>query len=409
MSDSANAHVVVVGAGQAGLSVCAKLRELGHAGSLTLIGEEGQAPYQRPPLSKAYIRGEATVEQLLLRPATFYAQQRIDLSIGVRATRIAREAKAVHLSDGSALPYDKLVLTTGSCPRRLPEAMCGDLPGIYYLRSLADADALAHEIRPGRRALVIGGGYIGLEAAAVAASRGVLVTLVEAAERILQRVAAAECADYFRALHRAHGVDIREGVWLQGLRRQAGRLAGAALSDGTMLDVDFAIAGIGILPNQELAAAAGLETGNGIVVDAFCRTSDRDILAAGDCTSFPFADRHIRLENVGNAIDQAEAAAAMLMGREAPYRAKPWFWSDQYDTKLQIAGLSAGHDLIVTRHGASGAISFWYYRNAALIAVDAMNDSRAYMAGKQLIHAGRSPGPEIVANSAIDLRSLLKA
>ncbi|NNU81649.1 FAD-dependent oxidoreductase [Halovulum dunhuangense] len=402
-------RIVVVGAGQAGASLAERLRALGHAGDLTLIGAEAHPPYQRPPLSKKYLLGEMALERLFLRPPAFYAEQGITLRLGCRVTGIDRAGKAVLLEGGERLDYDRLALTTGSVPRRLPAAMGGDLPGVFVVRGLSDVDAMAPEFRDGARVLVVGGGYIGLEAAAVAASKGLHVTLIEAAPRILGRVASDATAAYFRDLHRAHGVDLREGVGLVRLLPGAdGRVAGAELSDGTTLEVDFAIAGVGIAPDTALAEAAGLAIDNGIAVDANGRTSDPDIFAAGDCTSFPWQGGRLRLESVPNAIEQAEAVAAAMLDPDAPpYVAKPWFWSDQYDVKLQIAGLNTGHDRVVTRKGArEGALSVWYFRGERLLAVDAMNDPRAYMTAKRWIEAGLSPAPDEIAEPARDLKEI---
>ncbi len=402
------AGIVVIGAGQAGASLCEKLRAEGHEGDLTLIGEEPAPPYQRPPLSKKYLLGEIPRERLFLRPASHYAEHRIDLRTGLRAEAIDRAARTVRLSDGTDLPYSKLALTTGSRPRLLPEAIGGRLGRVHPLRTLADVDAIAADFAPGRRALIVGGGYIGLEAAAVACARGLRVTVIEMADRILKRVAAPETSDYFRELHRAHGADLREGVGLARLVDDgAGGVSGAELSDGARLDIDFALVGIGISPCTELAEAAGLAIDDGIATDARCATSDPDIFAAGDCASFPWRGRRIRLESVQNAIDQAEAAAASMLGRDARYDPVPWFWSDQHDVKLQIAGLNAGYDRTVTRPGArDGARSVWYFRGAEFLAVDAMNDPRAYMTGKRWLEQGRSPDPDAVGDAARDLRTL---
>lgn len=408
MTGAMDGRVVVIGAGQAGFELCARLRGSGWTGPITLVGDEDQPPYQRPPLSKAYLLGKMDLDRLFFRPRGFYEAEGIDLLLGVACTAIDREAQNVRLSDGRTLDYDVLVLATGARPITLPADIGGELAGVHYVRTLADADRMAADIRPGRRALVIGGGYIGLEAAAVAAGLGLEVVLVEAAPRILQRVAAPQTSDYFRALHAARGVDLREDVKLERLIGTDGALTGAALSDGSVLDVDVAIVGIGIRPNQDLAADAGLEIDNGIRVDATCRTSDPKILAIGDCASFPHDGGRIRLESVGNAIDQAQAAAKVIAGDAAPYAAKPWFWSDQYDTKLQIVGLSTGYDRIVERTGEGGAVSFWYFAGDRLLAVDAMNDPRAYMVGKRLVDAGRSPDPAAVADPATDLKTLLR-
>ncbi len=400
------AQVVVVGAGQAGLAVVARLRADGFDGRITLIGAEPHPPYQRPPLSKAYLLGEMERERLFLRPEAFYGENRIDLRLGAEAAAIDTGRREVQLVTGAAVPYDELVLTTGSTPRRLPTAIGGDLGGVLVMRDVADADRLAPELVSGRRALVVGGGYIGLEAAAVCAKRGLDVTLVEMAPRILSRVAAPETSDYFRALHASHGVKIREGVGLERLLGE-GRVTGARLSDGTEVPADLVLVGVGIVPNTRLAESAGLEVENGIVVDVFGRTSAPHVWAAGDCASFPHGEGRMRLESVGHAIDQAEAVARNIMGVDEPYVPQPWFWSDQYDTKLQIAGLGAGYDHVHVRE-AGEARSHWYYAGDRLVAVDAMNDPRAYMIGKRLIEAGRSPAPSVVTDPATDLKALLR-
>ena len=399
-------HVVVVGAGQAGAALVAKLRAEGYAGRLTLIGEEHAPPYQRPPLSKKYLLGEMELERLYLRPESFYAENGIELLRDTTAVSVDRADRSV-IAGGAALPYDALALCTGAVPRRLPGAIGGELPGVHVVRTLADVDAMAPAIRPGARALVVGGGYIGLEAAAVCRTAGMEVTLVEAAPRILGRVAAPETADRIRELHAARGVTIREGTGLERLTGDA-RVTGAVLSDGTEIAADLVIVGIGITPATALAEAAGLEIENGIRADALGRTSDPAIWTAGDCASFPWRGGRIRLESVQNAIDQAEAVARNMLGAEAPYDPTPWFWSDQYDMKLQIAGLNAGYDRVVVRPGATGAsASHWYYAGERLLAVDALNAPRDYMVGKRLIEAGRSPDPAALADPATDLKALL--
>lgn len=400
-------HIVVIGAGQAGASAVARLRKGGHDGPITLIGDEPVPPYQRPPLSKAYLLGEMSLERLYLRPETFYAENDITLRTGVAVSAMDTQAKVIKLGD-EEISYDTAILTTGSVPRQLPAAIGGDLDGVYVVRTLADVDAMKGEVRQGARALIVGGGYIGLEAAAVASKLGVSVTLVEMAPRILQRVAAEETSDYFRALHGSHGVTIREGVGLDRLVGEA-RVSGAVLTDGTELDVDFVIAGVGIVPDTRLAEAAGIEIDNGIAVDAVGRTSAPDVWAAGDCCSFPYRAGRLRLESVPNAIDQAECVAENILGADKPYVPQPWFWSDQYDVKLQIAGLNTGYDRVVTRAGEGQQVSFWYYRGDQLIAVDAMNDARAYMVGKRLIESGKGADPEIIKDASADLKPLLKA
>ena len=401
-------HIVVIGAGQAGSSLVVKLRNLGFDGQITLIGEEPLPPYQRPPLSKAYLLGEMTLERLFLRPEQMYADENITLKLGNPVTAIDTAAKTVTVG-GETLSYDALALTTGSIPRRLPAAIGGTLTGVHVVRTLEDVDHMADDIVPGQKALIVGGGYIGLEAAAVAAKLGLQVTLVEMAERILQRVAAPETSDYFRALHSSHGVDIREGVGLDTLLGDD-RVTSARLTDGAELPLDVVIVGVGITPGTALAEAAGLTLDNGIKVDAQGRTSDPSIWAAGDCASFPYKGERIRLESVQNAIDQAECVAENILGAGKDYVPQPWFWSDQYDVKLQIAGLNTGYDRVVIRPGdADGARSHWYYADDTLLAVDAMNDPRAYMVGKRLIEAGKSPAAETVADPATDLKTLLKA
>ena len=402
-------HIVVIGAGQAGAACVAKLRGLGYEGAITMVGDEPVFPYQRPPLSKKYLLGELTLERLYLRPASFYQDNQITVHTGQRVQAIDRHAKSVQLTN-ETLTYDHLVLATGSAPRRLPAAIGGDLRGVFTVRDLADADAMAPYFQPGAKVLIVGGGYIGLEAAAVAAAKGLQVVLVEMAPRILQRVAAPETSAYFRDLHSRHGVDIREAVGLQGLQGSDGHVSGATLSDGTELAVDFVIVGVGIAPATELAQAAGLELDNGIAADQHGRTSDPHIWTAGDCASFPHQGGRIRLESVPNAIDMAECVAENIMGAEKTYVPQPWFWSDQYDVKLQIAGLNTGYDRVVARAGDKpGAASFWYFSGAQLLAVDAANDPRSYMIGKRLIDAGKTVPIDVVADPASDLKALMKA
>lgn len=400
-------HIVVIGAGQAGSSCVVKLRNSGFEGKITLIGSEPQPPYQRPPLSKAYLMGDMALERLYLRPEAFYAEQDIDLRLGATVDAIDVSAQQITV-DGASLTYDELVLTTGSIPHRLPAAIGGALDGVHVVRGLADVDAMAPRFVAGARVLIVGGGYIGLEAASVAAKLGLEVTLVEMAPRVLQRVAAPETSDFFRNLHQGHGVNLREGVGLERLTGE-GAVSGAVLTDGSELEVDFVIVGVGIAPATALAEAAGIALDNGIAVDAFGRTSAPHVWAAGDCTSFPYAGGRIRLESVPNAIEQAEVVAENLMGANKEYHAKPWFWSDQYDVKLQIAGLNTGYDRVVTRGAAPGPVSFWYYRGEMLLAVDAANDPRGYMIGKRLIESGKSPSPDVIANPETDMKALLSA
>lgn len=398
-------NIVILGAGQAAASMAAKLRASGHQGAITVIGDEPLPPYQRPPLSKAYLLGQMDQDRLTLRGPEWWAENDVTLRLDEPATGIDRARQVVVTGKGE-YPYDALALTLGASPRRLPAAMGGHLPGVHVVRSIADIDGLQPALTPGRRLVVIGGGYIGLEAAAVARKLGLEVTLVEAAPRILGRVAAPETAAMIRDLHAAHGVQIIEGT---GIARICGPEAasGVDLADGRHLPADLVICGIGITPETALAEASGLTIENGIATDARGRCSDPAIWAAGDCASFPGPDGRMRLESVGNAIDMAEAVAANMLGAGQDYLPRPWFWSDQFDAKLQIAGLNAGYDQVVTRPGAGDhAGSVWYYRAGRLIAVDALNDARAYMIGKRLIEAGKSPSPQALAE-APDLKALM--
>ena len=397
--------IVIIGAGQAGSSLAIKLRALGYQGRVTLIGEEPYAPYQRPPLSKTYLLGEMALERLYLRPEEVYRDQNIELRLGTQVTAIDPVAQVISLG-AETLSYDQLALTTGSTPRLLPEAIGGRLKNVFAVRGLADVDAMRPAFERGGHVLIIGGGYIGLEAAAVAAKRGLKVTLVEMADRILQRVACAETSDYFRALHQSHGVTLLEGVGLSSLTGTE-HVTGAILSNGATLDIDFALVGVGIQPNTQLADAAGLTLNNGIETNALGQTSQSTIWAAGDCASFPYQGERIRLESVPNAIDQAEVVAANMLGAQKAYHATPWFWSDQYDVKLQIAGLNQGFDNVVARTGDAGR-SHWYYKAGQLLAVDAMNDPRAYMVAKRLIEAGKTVDPALAAGPSSDLKALLR-
>ncbi len=306
---------------------------------------------------------------------------------------------------GETLSYDQLALTTGSNPRHLPASIGGALNGVHVVRSLDDVDAMGADMAPGKRALIVGGGYIGLEAAAVASKMGLQVTVIEMADRILQRVAAPETSGFFRKLHKQHGVDIREGVGLDRLLGET-HVSGARLTDGSQMDVDMVIVGVGITPGDALATDAGLTINNGIETDAHGRTSDPSIWAAGDCASFPWQGGRIRLESVQNAIDQSELVAENIMGTDKEYVPMPWFWSDQYDVKLQIAGLNTGYDKIAVRH-VDNEVSYWYYKGDKLLAVDAMNDPRCFMIGKRLIAAGKSPSADVVSNPDTDMKALL--
>ncbi|MVA35241.1 NAD(P)/FAD-dependent oxidoreductase [Agrobacterium vitis] len=400
--------LVIVGAGQAGFSVASKLRALNDQRPITMIGLAPELPYQRPPLSKKYLIGEMSFDRLLLRPSQWYDENAITLRLSSWVEEIDRSKKLLRLQDGSSLSYDTLVLATGSTPRGLPQEIGGDLAGVYTIRNKADADRLAEVMKPGRRLLIIGGGYIGLEAAAVARHLGLEVTVIEMADRILARVAARETADFIRAVHQSHGVMIRESMGLKRLLGENGAVTTAELSDGSRLDVDLVIVGIGATANDGLARNAGLHVQNGILVDNYALTSDPDIFAAGDCALLPWGEGAVRLESVQNAVDQGEAIAMVLGGGTTPYTPKPWFWSDQYDLKLQIAGLNLGYDETIVRPGMrEGSLSVWYYREDRFLAVDAINDAKAYVTAKKLLEAGRFADKAIIGNPQEDLKQLL--
>ena len=372
--------------------------------AITMIGEEPVAPYQRPPLSKAYLAGEMPLDRLMLRDADWFEEHGVTFRTGRRVEGIDRGEGRVRLDRGREA-YDALFLATGAAARTLPAAIGGDLQNVFTMRTLADADALAPLLRVGSRMLVVGGGYIGLEAAAVARKLGLEVVLIEAAQRILGRVASPATADFYRDLHRRHGVRVIEDTALARLTGN-GKLSGALMVDGEEIAADIAVVGIGISPRVELAEAAGLTLENGIAVDAHCRTSDPAILAAGDCASFPYRGRRVRLESVPNAIHQSEIAAENLLGEPQPYEAKPWFWSDQYDVKLQIGGLNVGYERTVTRPGRrEGSQSVWYYRGDTLLAVDAMNDAPAYMMGRRIVETGGALPPEAAADPSVNLKA----
>ena len=402
-------RLVVAGGGQAAFALVAKLRALKDERPITIVAGEASFPYQRPPLSKKYLLREMDLDRLLYRPAEWYGEHDIDIRLSTTVAAVDRAARKVTLSDGSVLDYETLAIATGSTPRRLPDAVGGNLDGVYVVRDFTDADKLADEMKPGRRALIIGGGYIGLEAAAVARSLGLEVTVIEMADRILQRVASAATSSIVRDIHTVRGVDIREGTGLTRLIGTNGRVTAAELTDGTTLPVDLVIVGIGVIANDALAHDAGLAVANGILVDEFGRTEDPAVHAMGDCAVLPFKGLNIRLESVQNAVDQAEAVAALLAGGTSAYEPKPWFWSDQYDVKLQIAGFGLGHDETVVRAGQrEGSVSVWYFRQGRFIAVDAINDAKAYVTGKKLLDLGKNPDRTILEDPTADLKTLLQ-
>ena len=406
--ESVSGKLVVIGGGQAAFALVAKLRALKDERPITIVASEASLPYQRPPLSKKYLLREMSLDRLLYRAEAWYGEHDVDIRLSTTVTDLDRDASRVMLSDGTSLDYETLAFATGATPRRLPASVGGDLDGVFTVRDFRDADLLAEEMKPGRRALVVGGGYIGLEAAAVARTLGLEVTVIEMADRILQRVASAATSGIVREIHRSRGVDIREGTGLNRLVGENGRVTGVELSDGSVLPVDLVIVGIGVTANDHLAHDAGLETAGGIVVDRHGRTSDPAIFAMGDCAVQPWGNMRIRLESVQNAVDQAEAVAAVIAGGVEPYAPKPWFWSDQYDVKLQIAGFGLGHDETIVRPGQrEGSVSVWYFREGKLLAVDAINDAKAYVTGKKLLETGIHPDRAVIADPQSDLKALL--
>lgn len=414
--DLAAVRVVVIGAGQAGHQLAAAVRDQGMTGPVILIGDEPHLPYQRPPLSKAYLAAEAIddlgLEELAFRPPSFFAERKIDLRVNQRARRIDRALNRVILESGEAVAYDHLVLATGSRNRRLPIPGM-DLDGVMQLRGLDDAFALRRRLRSARRVAVIGAGFIGLECAATAAKRGLPVTVVESAARAMARAVSPEVSAAFEAAHRKAGVDLRFGAMASEILGDGGRATGLRLADGAHVEADLIIVGVGVAPNQELAAEAGLAVGDGVIVDRRLTTSDPAISAIGDCALFPspYAPGPVRLESVQNAADQARCVAARLAGQPADYAALPWFWSDQGALKLQIAGLSIGYDKTVLRRHPTRAESFsaFLYRSDRLIAVESVNAVADHMTARQILAAGFSPTPEQAADPTIDLKALAKA
>jgi 3-phenylpropionate/trans-cinnamate dioxygenase ferredoxin reductase subunit len=401
------APIVIVGAGQAAASFISRHVALGRQQPVLLIGDEAHPPYQRPPLSKKYLLGELELERLFIRPLEWYADQAVELRFDTRVDAIDRDLKKIITSNGDTVEYDKLLLCTGASARSLPTDIGGTLDRVFTLRRIADIDKMSSQFQAGRKLLIVGGGYIGLEAAAVSRQLGLEVTLLEMADRILQRVAAAETSNYFRDLHSGHGVDIRESVRMTRLLGEDGAVRAAELESGEIIDADLVLVGIGSSPNTELAQAAGLDCDNGIRVNEICQTSDPCIYAAGDCTSFVRNGQQIRLESVQNAADQGDLVARVLAGEAVTYTALPWFWSDQYDCKLQIVGLNQGHDQTVIRPGATASsVSVWYYRDAELLAIDAMNEPKSYAFGRKIIEAGKHPTAAQVADPATDLKAL---
>jgi 3-phenylpropionate/trans-cinnamate dioxygenase ferredoxin reductase component len=405
-------HIVIAGAGHAGGSAAAMLRQMGWAERITLIGEEQLVPYQRPPLSKAWLKGEATADSLALRPAKFYADATIDLRLGMRVTAIDRAAKTV-TAQGEAGPetigYDYLILALGARARRLP-LPGADLEGVLELRSATDADRLKAALYPGAHLAVIGGGYIGLEAAASGRALGAEVTIIERESRVLARVACPILSDFFQNFHRAQGVTIEVDAQVSALEGTGGRVSGVRLGDGRLIACDAALIGVGAVANDELARAAGLDCQNGIVVDLAAQTSDPAIFAIGDCTSrpLPLYERTGRLESVPNALEQAKQAAALICGKPAPTPEVPWFWSDQYDLRLQICGIPFDATEVVVRGDiAAGKFALFHLTaDGTVQAVEAVNASTEFMGGRRIIARRRRLTRARIEDMSVSMQEL---
>jgi len=400
--------VLIVGAGHAAGQLVTTLRQKRFAGRITLVGEEPYYPYQRPPLSKKFLAGELASERLYIKPASYYDDDQISVQLETRVDRIDRGARQVTTAAGDTIDYDKLVLATGARARRLSIPGC-NLDGVHFLRSIADVEQIKASMSKGKRLVIIGAGYIGLEVAAVCRQLGLDVTVVEMADRVMSRVVSSHVSDYFELQHTSHGVTflLSTGVAAFEGRR---RVRAVVTGENRTIPADFVVVGIGVIPNTELAEDAGLEVENGIVVDDRCQTADADIYAVGDCTSHPSTiyDRQLRLESVHNALEQAKTAANNICGIESHYSQVPWFWSDQYELKLQIAGLSAGYDQVVLRgEPATGSFSCVYLQDGSMIAVDAINSPRDFMQSKALIASRAICDAKRLSNTDVALKDLM--
>lgn len=399
--------IVIVGAGQAAAQAVQTLRSKDATCRIILLGEEDYLPYERPPLSKAFLAGDVDLDKITLRKASYFEDKAVDVRLATRVRHIHREAREVELEDGSRIAYDALILATGSRVRKLP-IEGADLPGVHYLRDVADVLGLRPHIREGARIAIVGAGYIGLEVAAVARKHGAEVTVLEAQDRVMSRVAAESVSRFYENVHRDAGVDIRLNVGISRFEGD-GRFERVRLADGTAVEADIAVVGIGILPNVELAAEAGLAVDNGIVVDECCRTSDPVIFAAGDCTNHPnpLMGERIRLESVQNAVSQGKTAALAALGIFEPYAEVPWFWSDQYDLKLQIAGLWHPDDEVVLRGDPkTHKFSAVYLRDGKIAAINAINNLKDFLPAKKLIAEGRVVDRERLADPDCSLKDL---
>jgi 3-phenylpropionate/trans-cinnamate dioxygenase ferredoxin reductase component len=399
--------IVIVGAGQAGGETASELRKQGYGGRIVLVGEEPQVPYRRPPLSKAFLNGSVTEESLYLMPASGWQKHKVEFIGGVHAQAIDRDKQRLYLADGRSLAYDKLVLTTGGRARRLniPGA---EKPNVFAVRSIADVQALRPLCQPGKRAVIVGGGFIGLEVAAVLGKLGLHVTVLEGLPRVLARVTVPKISAFFERVHREAGVDLRTHVQITAFEGDDA-VEQVVLADGTRIPADFVIVGIGQLPNVELAEEAGLAVDNGIVVDEYARTSDAHIYAAGDCANHPnaFFDCRLRLESVQNAMEHGRTVAANLLGKNVVYNVVPWFWSDQYDLKLQMVGLSQGFDKMVVRGDLSGrAFAAFYLKGGRMIAAATVSRPQEFVFARKLVAVRAAVDAAQLADEAVPLRAV---
>jgi 3-phenylpropionate/trans-cinnamate dioxygenase ferredoxin reductase subunit len=399
---------VIVGTGQAGFQTAASLRTEGYQEKITLIGEEPHIPYQRPPLSKSFPLGAQDVESIELRPKQFYEDHQINLLVGERVSAIDRAAKHVKLESGAHYQYDKLVLAVGARNRTL-SISGADFDEVLYLRSLNEAVIVKERLNFAQEIAVIGGGFIGLELAAVACTLGKSVTVLEALPRLMSRAVAPVISDFYRGLHTSKGVKVVCGASVSKIEGSSGKVRGVLLNDGTRLSAELVLIGVGVTPNIELAQNAGLHIANGIAVNEYLQTDDENIFAIGDCAEHPceFASARIRLESVQNAADQAQCIAATIAGRRNIYRALPWFWSDQFDVKLQMAGISNGHDCTVSRGNAEGRkVSVFYFKESQLIAIDSINRPLDHIIGRKLIANRIRLTPQQAADESVDLKQM---
>jgi 3-phenylpropionate/trans-cinnamate dioxygenase ferredoxin reductase subunit len=405
--------IVIIGAGQAGGELAAALRSLGYDAGLTLVGDEASYPYARPPLSKAYLLGKCSAEELLIRAPAMYDQQNINVRMNIAARSIDRKAKTVTLSNGEALSYSKLVIATGGRPRHLPVRELSGAANVFYVRTRADIDRMRPYFVPGSRLATIGGGFIGLEVASVARQLGLDVTLLESQQRLLARATCPLLSEFFRRVHHEEGVDVRLQTSIQSyVMGRSGNVEALLLNGGERIDVDIVLVGIGLVPNTALAEAAGLEVENGIIVDECLRTSDPAIYAIGDVARFPDAGNGAlrRIESVPNATEQARTVAETLLGRPRPYIGLPWFWSDQYDVKLQIVGLWGEHDQVVPRGDLTTGRKFaiYYLRNGVVSAADIVGSPQDFAVARKLVAAAAVVDPVILADTRITPRDLFR-